>query len=743
MIDESDDSKSDDSSPDTTVNDVDPAGVLETTPSTETQDNSKPIRSTSIPTPVKGVSRGITRSSTVGAKLASTPNASKAPTTTATSRASLGATGQRSTSLSSSTLSTPGRKSTSGLTASPSQTTTSRVVVVGARPSTATAVMPAPKTPVASSTSKTSGLTGTTSKLSSTPTAPNPRETMRRSLSSAVPANNKTQTATAADRAPVQSLGRKSLSTSTPVSKPVSSSTSTSTSKIGSTAIRKKIGDTDNDSVVSTSSRATTASKIPSRSATPNKTAGSTQRQVSASTPTAAKTPSRLTPSPKSTSAAKPLSGSFSDQSTASTNGVKSARTPVKAAVPKFSHTDSSKSLTRKTSFGSVGSVASATPSVQSTVSSASKARRPSIGGGSATMKTTASQSSLPVKPQKSVDELDEIYSTENVVSSLKAQRVPSAQLLRTTIQRLDTAAVPHTMNPLRRNSLTQSQTQNGTGSNNNSFTNARRDSKSGRDYMNRSFSSTTSTTRKTTSTSTGVDSAATKAVQDNFGLDIKVVDVDDDVDVPEDDEENLASPPTSRSSSLQDLKPLGKPPSATNVLGVKPSPLSTSRPNPFAHRKSYMMPQTPDATETTTTSSNGHSFTHQTPQGSSSHHSSMHHDDGEDLLTMFVNSADMHEQEAYPSPTAPMPPSNLFSRSKSNSNIRFRESPRKTTYPPPYPVKALHPVAMDSDSERACYMPSLVHSTPAAISAIYRAAIAKEAASSQTILGRIASFRR
>jgi hypothetical protein len=347
------------------------------------------------------------------------------------------------------------------------------------------------------------------------------------------------------------------------------------------------------------------------------------------------------------------------------------------------------------------------------------------------------------------VDELDEIYSTENVVSSLKAQRVPSAQLLRTTIQRLDTAAVPHTMNPLRRNSLTQSQSQNGTGSNNNSFTHARRDSKSGKDDMNRSFSSTTSTSatatrRASTSTTTATDSA-TKAVQDNFGLDIKVVDADDDVDVPDDDdEENVASPPTSRSSSLQDLKPLGKPPSATNVLGVKPSPLSTSRPNPFAHRKSYMMPQTADAIDTTSSShGNSNSFSYQTPQALASHSSMRHdNDDGEDLLTMFVNSADTHEPEAYPSPTAPVP-SSLFSRSKSNNNIRFRESPRKTTYPPPYPVKALHPVAMDSGSERACYMPSLVHSTPAAISAIYRAAIAKEAASSQTMLGRISSFRR
>eukprot|EP01033_Poteriospumella_lacustris_P001995 gene1995-1451_t len=521
VIDESDDSKSDDSSPGTTVNGVEPAGVLETTPSTETQDN-------------------------IGAsKLASTPNA-----------------------------------------------TIQFIIIIYP-------VNPWKKIDVGSD-SLSIAVDDVSSRGCGCPTkhghgcdASTEDPSSASYLEDQWTDRDHFKVILHADCA--QSAGNDATLI---VERGVSSSASTSTSNIGSTAIRKKIGDTDNDSVVSTSSRATTASKIPSRSATPNRTAGSTQRQVSASTPTAssaAKTPSRLTPSPKSTSSAKPLSGSFSDQSTASTNGVKSARTPVKAPVPKISHTDSSKSLTRKTSFGSVGSVASATPSVQSTVSSASKARRPSIGGNATTKAASQSQSSLPVKPQKSVDELDEIYSTENVVSSLKAQRVPSAQLLRTTIQRLDTAAVPHTMNPLRRNSLTQSQTQNGTGSNNNSFTHARRDSKSGKDDMNRSFSSTTNT----------------------------------------------------------------------------------------------------------------------------------------------------HEPEAYPSPTAPVPPSSLFSRSKSNNNIRFRESPRKTTYPPPYPVKALHPVAMDSGSERACYMPSLVHSTPAAISAIYRAAIAKEAASSQTMLGRISSFRR
>jgi hypothetical protein len=307
------------------------------------------------------------------------------------------------------------------------------------------------------------------------------------------------------------------------------------------------------------------------------------------------------------------------------------------------------------------------------------------------------------MKSQKSVDELDEIYSTDHVVSTLKAQKIPSAQLLRTTIQRIDTVSVPHTMNPLRRGSASPY-----LNSNNSSFSNlSRRGSKTGKEDLldaKKQLFESAEASRKT-------------EISNNFGMDIKTVEADEDADAFDGDDDHLQSPPTSRSSSLQDLKPLGKAPSTNSLLGVKPSPLVSSRSGPFSHRKSYMMPQTPNSPlETDQTSEI---------------------DDGvDDLLSMFVHSTEIYEQ--YPSPPAPA----LSTKTKSTSFNKFQSSPRKQVFPPPYPLKSLFPTDVGL-RENTPYMPPLQHSTPSAISAIYRAAVAKEAANSQTMLGRIASFKR
>lgn len=519
------------------------------------------------------------------------------------------------------------------------------------------------------------------------------RELIRRSVS-----GNMSSLKATPEKLPAQTMGRKSISTSAGLSS-VTKNAPNQSGTTASAAIRKKIAEvSDNESVMSSFSRSTVNSKVISRSVTPNKTSGG--QRSSFHTPTTTKTPitNKMTPSPRGSASVSShnLNNSFSESSTSTTN----RRTPVKAQTPKFGYSDnSSKSLTRKTSFGSVGSSISASPSVSSVISSASKTRR-SLGTG-------IPQSTHAIKHQKSADELDEIYSTNNVVSSLKAQKIPSAQLLRTTIQRIDTASMPHTLNPLRKHAASPF-TNN---SNNNSFSNlSRRNSRSGNDEM-------LEQRRPSFNYNHNENSAASKLeINDNFGMDIKTVDVDDEMENGEGEDERFASPPNSRNSSLQDLKPLGKPSSSNSLLGVKPSPLTSSRPGPFTHRKSYMMPQTPDL--------------------ENARELSQVDDDGEDLLSMFVRSADPHDQ--YPSPPAPP----LSSRSKSTS-FKFQNSPRRVVFPPPYPIKTLFPTDAVEKSDKSPYMPPLMHSTPSAINAIYRAAVAKEASTSQTMLGRIASFRK
>jgi hypothetical protein len=524
-------------------------------------------------------------------------------------------------------INTPVKKPTTSKASTPSSSAISvrnvgRPIVTGAS-TQASKQMPTTPTPPSTSAPNQPITVATTPKINS-------RDGMNRTSS----------TKPAIEKGPPQSIGRKSLSKSTPFAS-------------SSTSIRKNL----NESGESDKTKIEPITSV-SKTNTSSTHTKATVVQRTTLTPTYSfKTSTNFTPSPKTSSTVKNLHISlFPDLPS-------SRRTPVKTSTPQFGHLDHAKDLARKTSFGSVGSNASSTYSMSSEMSGTSKSRR-SMGA--------THQLALNMKSQKSIDELDKIYSTDRVVSALKAQKIPSAQFLRTTIQRIDTAPAPHTMNPLRKGSASELLDPN--------------------------------------------EALRKIEISNNFGMDIKTVEEDEDADAVDGNDDHQPHP-TNRSSSLQDLKPLGKAPSTNSLLGVKPSPLVSSRPVSFSHRKSYMMPQTPNSLLVT-------------DQGKEISEV----DDGmDDLLSMFVHSTGIYKQ--HPAPA-------LSTRSKSTNFNEFQSSPRKQVFPPPYVIKSLFPSDVGR-RETASYMPSLQRSSPSAISAIYRAAVAKEAASSQTMLGRIASFKR
>lgn len=521
-------------------------------------------------------------------------------------------------------INTPVKKPTTSKASTPSSSATSvrivdRPIVIGAL-TQASKQMPTTPTPHSTSAPNQPITVATTPKINS-------RDGMNR-ISSTKPA---------IEKGPPQSIGRKSLSTSTPFAS-------------SSPSIRKNLNE-------SGESDKTKIEPITSVSKTNTFSMHTKATVVQRTTLTPTNSFKTSTNSPKTASTVKNLHISpFSDLPS-------SRRTPVKTPTPQFGHLDHAKDFARKTSFGSVGSNASSTYSMSLEMSGTSKLRR-SMGA--------THQSALNMKSQKSIDELDEIYSTDRVVSALKAQKIPNAQFLRTTIQRIDTAPAPHTMNPLRKDSASELV-----------------------DHY---------------------DALRKIEISNNFGMDIKTVEADEDADAIDGNDDHQPHP-TSRSSSLQDLKPPGKAPSTNSLLGVKPSPFVSSRPVSFSHRKSFMMPQTPNSLLVT-------------DQGKEISEV----DDGmDDLLSMFVHSTEIYEQ--HPAPA-------LSTRSKSTNLNKFQSTPRKQVFPPPYVIKSLFPSDVGR-WEAASYMPSLQRSSPSAISAIYRAAVAKEAASSQTMLGRIASFKR
>lgn len=416
----------------------------------------------------------------------------------------------------------------------------------------------------------------------------------------------------------------------------------------------------------------------------------------------------------------------------------------------------------------------------------ASKAR-PSIGG-------EADHAALSSEPPN-LEQLDSLYSTQSVVSSLKAANIPSANLLRTTIQRVDTIGVPSTPNPLlRRPSSQQQQSNSAPNSRNGSFiqrSSSNNNSRSRMDSHDSSNSISNVYSRDDSSQQQDAISRLPTLDASELGDDIRHVEDDSDTDDSDSDDgegtgvlalafgRSASKSQQSQQSvtantqhnnsnnSLNQLAPLksvrsGSFNGSVTAMATQRNSFTLGGASPFAKRMSYMMQPSP-------------------ADVASSYDDN---DQQQDLVQMFT-SVDGHVDDDHAQLSSPekSPPrvvqpatsattvgggghntikrtasgnihrslSRTLSKgnmgntnnSSSGSPLNVHKSQRGfTSFVPPYPARLItnnhhaHLTSAQSQQDSnglatglysQVYMPSLVHSTPAAISAIYRAAIARE----------------